>query len=52
MIIFDWQTIKEWIFFSEPEDIFLSDNFENDTLFEAKIYEIEKWKQNIVFQPV
>ena len=46
----DWQTTKEWISLSKPEDIFLSDNIVNDALFEAKIYETEKWKQNTVFQ--
>ena len=42
----DWQTIKEWRSLSG-----LSDNIVNDALLEAKIYEIEKWKQN-VFEPV
>ena len=48
----DWQTIKEWRSLSGPEDVFLSDNIVDDALLEAKIYEIEKWKQNNVFEPV
>ena len=42
----DWQTIKEWRSLSG-----LSGNIVNDALLEAKIYEIEKWKEN-VFEPV
>ena len=48
----DWQTIKEWRSLSGPEDVFLSDNIVDDALLEAKIYEIEKWKQNNIFEPV
>ena len=50
----DWQTIKEWRwrFLSGSEGVFLDDNIVNDALFEAKIYEIEQWKENNIFEPV
>ena len=48
----DWQTIKEWRSLSGPDDVFLSGNIVNNPLLEAQIYEIEKWKENDVFEPV
>ena len=45
----DLETIKE---LSGPEYIFLSGNIVNDAFLETKNYEIEKWKENSVFEPV
>ena len=43
----DWQIVNEWRSLVGQQDNFLSDNIINDTILEAKIYEIEKWKNNV-----
>ena len=43
----DWQIVNEWRSLVGQQDNFLSDNIINDTILEAKIYEIEKWKDNV-----
>ena len=43
----DGQIVNEWRSLVGQEDNFLSDNIINDTILEAKIYEIEKWKDNV-----
>ena len=43
----DWETVKEQRSLSGPEYIFLSDNIVNDAFLETKIYEIQKWKENV-----
>ena len=43
----DWQIVNEWRSLVGQQDNFLSGNIINDTILEAKIYEIEKWKDNV-----
>ena len=43
----DWQIVNEWRSLVGQQDNFLSGNIINDTILEAKIYEIEKWKNNV-----
>ena len=43
----DWQIVNEWRSLVGQQDNFLSGNIINDTILEAKIYEIEKWKKNV-----
>ena len=43
---------KKWRSLPGPGDICLCYHIVNDALLEAKIYEIEKCKENNVFEPV
>lgn len=47
----NWKTVKEWRYSSEPENIFLTEKAVDENILVAKISEINKWKDNNVFEP-